>query len=113
MRPGGRRDAARGCFARPGARSRPRFRREIARDSGYNPSSGRRGAMSQYNPYQSPNQYVPGFAPVARRSPIPKVIGILMIIFGGLALLSNLVGQVMPQDPNFGSLPEWREFDRV
>jgi hypothetical protein len=67
-----------------------------------------------YNPYnQHQNSFVPSHAPRTVRSAIPKVIGILMIIFGSLALLSNLVGQVLPADPNLSSIPAWKEFDRV
>lgn len=43
--------------------------------------------------------------PAARRSAIPKVIGILMLIFGGLAVLGGLIGLVTgPSGAEFGRL---------
>lgn len=54
----------------------------------------------QPDPYAMP----PGHIPPQARSAIPKVIGILMIIFGGLAVLGGLWGLVMSSMSGFGAL---------
>jgi hypothetical protein len=48
------------------------------------------------NPAMYPNPYAP--QPGSRRSPIPKVIGILLIVFGSLGLLGGLIGLVGDND---------------
>lgn len=58
--------------------------------------------------------YSPGqFVPRVNRSPIPKVIGILMIIFASLAMLANLVGLANSSNPALDHLEAWRTFERV
>ena len=56
-----------------------------------------------------PNQYTP----TPQRSAIPKVMGILMIIFGSLAILGGLVGLAMGGEKQFAHIPEWRAFEKV
>ena len=55
------------------------------------------------------NQYTP----TPQRSAIPKVMGILMIIFGSLAILIGLVGLATGGDKQFAHLEEWRTFEKV
>jgi hypothetical protein len=62
------------------------------------------------DPYAPAGQYA---APAPRRSAIPKVIGILMIIFGSLGLLGGLIGLVMPSDKTFNHLQAWKDFERI
>lgn len=50
-----------------------------------------------------------GFEPTPRRSSIPKVVGILMIVLCSLGLVGGLIGMAMGQDKNFGHLPEWQK----
>ncbi|MEO8700394.1 MAG: hypothetical protein ABI867_10135 [Kofleriaceae bacterium] len=69
--------------------------------------------MSQYNPYSNQNPYTPSLSPLARRSAIPKVIGILMIIFGSIGVVGVLIGQVMPQDPHLTANEGWRDFQKI
>jgi hypothetical protein len=47
------------------------------------------------------------------RSAIPKVMGILMIVFGSLGVLGALLGSIMPQDPKLAHLPAWQEYQRI
>lgn len=53
------------------------------------------------------------YTPAPQRSGIPKVIGILMIIFGSLAVLIGLIGLATGPDKQFAHIPEWREFERI
>ncbi|MEJ7603852.1 MAG: hypothetical protein WKG01_38585 [Kofleriaceae bacterium] len=60
----------------------------------------------QQQPYQQPYQQQP------QRSGIPKVIGILMIIFASLGLLSGLIGLVTNGSGtrSLDSFPEYKRF---
>ncbi len=72
---------------------------------------------NKYNPI--PQQQAPYFppmpAPEAQRSAIPKVIGILMIIFGSLGLLSGLFGILGNSggEELFGEDDAFRTFTRM
>jgi hypothetical protein len=54
-----------------------------------------------------------GYTPTPPRSAIPKVMGILMIIFGSLGILLGLFGLASGPDKTFAHLPEWRAFEDV
>ena len=62
--------------------------------------------------YQQPHYRPYGHHP-PRRSAIPKVIGILMIVFGSLGILGALVGSLMPTDPQLARLDAWREYEKI
>jgi len=65
-----------------------------------------------YNPHNpGVNPYLPQAQ--APRSAIPKVIGILMIIFGSIGLLSGLVGLASGSNDQFGDIPAFKTFERV
>jgi hypothetical protein len=54
-----------------------------------------------------------GYTPTPPRSAIPKVIGILMIIFGSLGILAGLIGLASGPDKTFAHIEEWRKFESV